>query len=155
MSDHRVAIWGLGLIGGSLALALKRSGWASRVVALERGDALPRLDGFAGVDVAVDVADTQAVEEALSDASITVLATPVSAIIATLPQALKQSPVVTDCGRSCRVIPWPAGSTEASSMRGWIFLSLGAGSFAPRAPTKTRSLSSKISCAPSARPRIG
>jgi prephenate dehydrogenase len=48
--------------------------------------------------VAVDVADTQAVEEALSDASITVLATPVSAIIATLPQALKQSPVVTDCG---------------------------------------------------------
>ena len=104
MTDRRVAIWGLGLIGGSLALALKRSGWASRVVALERGDALPGLDGFGGIDAAVDVADMRAVERTLSDVSVTVLATPVSAIVATLPQALERSPVVTDCGSTKRTI---------------------------------------------------
>lgn len=111
MSDRSVAIWGLGLIGGSLALALKQAGFASRVVALERAHALRDANGFSGVDEVVDVANSNALEQALADAAVTVLATPVSAIVATLPFALERGRVITDCGSTKSTIVEAAASS--------------------------------------------
>ncbi len=98
------------MIGGSLALALKRSGWASNIVGIERCAALRGLRSFAGVDEVVDAADGAAVERALRDASISVLATPISAIVTTLPQALEHAQVLTDCGSTKASIAAAASS---------------------------------------------
>ena len=94
---RRVAIIGLGLIGGSLGGALKRQGLADTVVAgsrsqrtLERGLALGVVD-----EIHQDPA------EAVRDADLVFLAVPVSAmetVMQTLAPALADDAIVTDGG---------------------------------------------------------
>jgi prephenate dehydrogenase len=90
-----VAIIGLGLIGGSLGMALRRSG-RYRVIGISRRPATLHDAKRLG---AADTVTTQF--SALSDADIVVLATPVALLLATLRRALphlKRGAIVTDVG---------------------------------------------------------
>ena len=94
---NKLLIFGVGLIGGSLALALKRAHAVQHIVGIGRaGDSLqPALD--LGV---IDEA-THDLESALADADMVVIATPVAqipAILTTIAPHLGPHTVVTDVG---------------------------------------------------------
>ncbi|SES89065.1 prephenate dehydrogenase [Natronincola peptidivorans] len=93
----QIAIIGMGLIGGSLALALKNAGYKGRIIgcdlspeALEEGLAM----------VAIDAA-TQDLKEAVIKAELVIIATPVgfySNIFQEIAEALSKDTIVTDVG---------------------------------------------------------
>jgi prephenate dehydrogenase len=93
----RVAIVGVGLIGGSLALALRRAGAASTIVAADRDlQAIERASALGIIDQAAD-----SVSEAARGADLVVVALPVRAIGGALHDvglALEPHAVVTDVG---------------------------------------------------------
>jgi prephenate dehydrogenase len=93
----RVAIVGVGLIGGSLALALRRAGAASTIVAADRDvQALERASSLGVIDAAA-----QSPSEAARGADLVVIAVPVRAIGGALHDvglALEPHAVVTDVG---------------------------------------------------------
>lgn len=92
-----VAIVGVGLIGGSLGMALKSRRLAQRVIGVGRTH--ERLD-IAKVLGAIDWGTTR-LEDAVSDADIVVLCTTVGHILETLPAtlaAVKPGAIVTDVG---------------------------------------------------------
>jgi prephenate dehydrogenase len=78
LSEATVAVVGLGLMGGSLALALR--GQCARLVGVARTEETARAALKAGVVDAVC-----SLEEAVREADIVVMATPVRHIIATIP----------------------------------------------------------------------
>jgi prephenate dehydrogenase len=92
----RVAIAGLGLIGGSFALALRRAGLASAITGVDANRdhaatarSLGLVDELAGLESAASLAD------------VVILAMPVDAIVATLPRLLDALPpggVAIDAG---------------------------------------------------------
>lgn len=93
---NRLAIIGVGLIGGSAALALKQSGQAGRILGIgRRPEELQEALRLGVVDeIATDL-------EAVCDADVVLLATPVgqfSAIMQAIAPHLKASAVVTDAG---------------------------------------------------------
>lgn len=94
----RVAIIGFGLIGASLALALKESDFSCTITALDRAERLDDVTSCLSVDQTVDVGQKGLAEAALSQSDVAVLAAPVSQIVKMLPWALAHCPVVTDCG---------------------------------------------------------
>jgi prephenate dehydrogenase len=105
----QVSIIGLGLIGGSLAQALRRALPRLRLVGIERAAALPRL--AAGlVDEALSEHDEARVDAALGASELICVATPVGAISGWLERALRHPAVVTDCGSSKRAISAAAGA---------------------------------------------
>ena len=93
----KVAIFGVGLIGGSFALALKKAGAAGRIVgagrslrSLERACELGIIDSYA-----------TSAAEAVSEADLVLIAAPVAqtgAILAAIRPHLKPGAVVTDAG---------------------------------------------------------
>jgi prephenate dehydrogenase len=94
----RVVVMGCGLIGGSIVKRLRERGGAASLAAVDRAEVLaaaaPLLDEGAEPD-------TEAVTRLLARADLVVLAMPLDAIAAALPQVLDRiSPnaVVTDCG---------------------------------------------------------
>jgi prephenate dehydrogenase len=93
----RVAIVGVGLIGGSLALALRRAGAAATIVAADRDlQALERASALGVIDQAAD-----SVSEATRGADLVVIALPVRAIGGALHDvglAMEPHAVVTDVG---------------------------------------------------------
>jgi prephenate dehydrogenase len=93
---ERVAVVGLGLLGGSVALAAKRRGVASRVVgATRREGARERALRGGAVDEVVPL------EEVARGADLVVLATPLYAmaeVLCRLAPALQEGAVVTDVG---------------------------------------------------------
>ncbi len=93
----KVAIVGVGLIGGSLSMALKSRRLAQRVVGVERSpERLETAKALGAIDVG-----TTSLEEAASDADIVVLCTTVGHILKNLPQTLarvKPGAIVTDVG---------------------------------------------------------
>ncbi|MGD9020069.1 MAG: prephenate dehydrogenase/arogenate dehydrogenase family protein [Desulfuromonadales bacterium] len=93
----KLAIVGVGLIGGSLALALKQAGAVGHVVGIGRG--LPNLETASRLGV-VD-SYTQDVAAGVADADVVFLATPVQALGALAKQAmphLKSGAILTDGG---------------------------------------------------------
>ena len=94
---RRLGIVGVGLIGGSLALALRRAGGATQVVAFDRDkQALERAAAMGVVDAAA-----ASTSEAAKGADLVVVAVPVRAIGPVLHDiALTLAPhaVVTDVG---------------------------------------------------------
>jgi len=111
----RLAIVGFGLIGGSVALAARARGVASRVVAVDRAEvaALPAARDAA--DEIVDFADEPRARRLLAEAELVVVATPVGAIEAVIGEVLDVAEVVTDCGSTKRAI---LASASRSSRRG-------------------------------------
>ncbi|MEO6847141.1 MAG: prephenate dehydrogenase/arogenate dehydrogenase family protein [Chthoniobacterales bacterium] len=102
MSFKRVSIFGAGLIGGSLALALQSSGIASQVAVWARRketvDALKKL-GFSHA--------SQSLEEIAADAEIAIICTPVVSILEIgeqLSKMLPPSSFVTDAGSTKHTI---------------------------------------------------
>jgi prephenate dehydrogenase len=94
---NKIAIFGVGLIGGSFALALKRAQAVEQVIgvgrstaSLERARSLGIIDRIAG-----------SVGEAVSEADLVLVAAPVAqthAILASIQPHLKPGTVVTDAG---------------------------------------------------------
>ncbi len=93
----KIAVFGVGLIGGSFALALKRAGAVERIVGVGRTAAtLSRAKELGIVD-----ATTTSVSEALADADLVLIAAPVAqteAILAAIAPHLQPGTVVTDAG---------------------------------------------------------
>ena len=100
MSDFRVgrlAVIGVGLIGGSLALALKEAGCVDEVVGCGRGK--PNLETALNLGI-IDRYERDP-QKAVADADIVFLATPVRSLATTVAEiapALKQGTIITDGG---------------------------------------------------------
>lgn len=93
---NRLAIFGVGLIGGSVALALKQSGQAGTIVGIGRNqDGLQEALRLGVIDEAASS------PEAVRDADVVLLATPVGqfpAIMQAIAPHLGPNTVVTDAG---------------------------------------------------------
>lgn len=100
----RLVLVGLGLIGGSVALAHRARQPNAERVGIDVSEVLDKPAAAAAVEQRVDVADHAAVRRALAGASLVVLAMPVHEIVKQLPEALELANVVTDCGSTKRVI---------------------------------------------------
>jgi prephenate dehydrogenase len=99
----RLAVVGVGLIGGSLALALKEAGAVGHVVGIGRG--LPNLETAMRLGV-VD-SFSQSLDKGVVDADVVFLATPVQALGAVAKQAmpyLKSGAIITDGGSVKRAV---------------------------------------------------
>jgi prephenate dehydrogenase len=102
----RIAIVGLGLIGGSLGLAARRLGVRVAGIDFERVVLGERARDCA--DELVPSEDRAACAAALANAEVAVLAAPVSVIVAELGSVLERCGTVTDCGSTKRQIAWAA-----------------------------------------------
>jgi prephenate dehydrogenase len=94
---ERVAIIGLGLIGGSLGMALRRLGLAAEVVGIGRSEEKLQL----GVEVGAADTVTTDLQSGVAGASLVVVATPVSTVVPVVREAaphLRPGTVVTDVG---------------------------------------------------------
>ena len=102
---RRITIWGVGLIGGSLGLALKKNGFRGQRVGLGRN--IDRLEKARQHD-AVDVVTTE-VEQGVRGSDLVVLCTPVELIPVLVQQIVEvvgsqQSMVLTDVGSTKSVL---------------------------------------------------
>ncbi|PLY12110.1 MAG: prephenate dehydrogenase/arogenate dehydrogenase family protein [Desulfuromonas sp.] len=93
----RLAVVGVGLIGGSLALALKEAGAVGHVVGVGRG--LPNLEK--ALELGVVDSFTQNLSEGVADADVVFLATPVRTLPVVAAEAvkvMKPGAILTDGG---------------------------------------------------------
>ncbi len=102
---RRITIWGVGLIGGSLGLALKKNGFRGQRVGLGRN--IGRLEKARQHD-AVDVVTTD-MAEGLHESDLVVLCTPVEMVPVLVQQIIEsvgsqQSMVLTDVGSTKSVL---------------------------------------------------
>lgn len=101
-SFSKLVIFGVGLIGGSLALALRERGASGRVVGVGRhAQSVARALELHVIDAAVTLADDAALADALSGADIVLLAAPVAqthALLARIAPHLDATTIVTDAG---------------------------------------------------------
>jgi prephenate dehydrogenase len=98
----KLAIVGLGLIGGSMALDLKAAGFATFVVGVDGNPDHAEKAKLLGL-----VEKTESFDEACSTADVIVIATPVHSISKLIPLALdkmKKGAVVTDVGSTKKQI---------------------------------------------------
>lgn len=99
---NRVAIIGLGLMGGSWGLALKQHGFSGRRVGCDRREILERALARAAVDEAVED-----VSAAAAKADLIILAAPVGTILELFPRlksCAMPHALVTDVGSTKRLI---------------------------------------------------
>ncbi len=107
---ERIAVVGLGLVGGSLALAAKQAWPRALVIGVDTNDVLERAVHMHAVDVGANDIVVAA------DAELVVLAAPVAAniqLLADLPEYLNGDCIVTDVGASKRTIVDAARSLPA------------------------------------------
>jgi prephenate dehydrogenase len=103
MHFKHIAIVGVGLIGGSFALAARRAGIAERLTGWDRKDTLDEARARGVIDGVEDAFDSGRV----SDADFVYLAAPVGAILSFLrlhAKSLKSGAIVTDAGSTKREI---------------------------------------------------
>ena len=96
MQTSKITIVGCGLIGGSLGSALRASGFRGRISGSDAPEVLEKAIRLGAIDVAAP-----AVESAVQDADVIVLATPISSILALLPIVAEHAPahaLITDTG---------------------------------------------------------
>ena len=105
---RRITIWGVGLIGGSLGLALKKNGFQGERVGLGRN--IGRLENALACD-AVDVVTTE-IEEGIRESDLVVICTPVE-LIPMLVQRIAES---VD-PQQHRIVLTDAGSTKSVLVR--------------------------------------
>jgi prephenate dehydrogenase len=107
----RVAVFGLGLIGGSLALALRSRRPGVELWGIDHPGVLGSDAARATAQSLIDVGNEAAVMAAVSEADLVIFATPVRAICAVLPRVLESARLVTDCGSTKRAIVAAAGAS--------------------------------------------
>ena len=105
---RRITIWGVGLIGGSLGLALKKNGFQGERVGLGRN--IGRLENALACD-AVDTVTTE-VAEGIRGSDLVVICTPVE-LIPMLVQCIVESVVP----QRDRIVLTDAGSTKSVLVR--------------------------------------
>lgn len=110
-----VVVVGLGLLGGSFALALRELDAEARITAVDRPAVLARPAAERAAQVLLDTADTPAVNRAVESAELVLVATPVTAIVSMLPELVERARIVTDCGSTKRVV---AQAVAGSARRG-------------------------------------
>jgi prephenate dehydrogenase len=96
-SFNKVVIFGAGLIGGSFALALKKSGAAAQVVGMGRSQAVLQRAKELGIIDAIGAS----VADAVKDADLVLIAAPVAqtgAILTSIKLHLQPGTIVTDAG---------------------------------------------------------
>lgn len=104
MTLSQLTIFGAGLIGGSIALAARKRGLATRIVAIDCQSAPPPTQTPV-FDEWVDATKASAVDACLAQSELTVLCVPVRTIIELLPEILNKTPgLVTDCGSTKRAV---------------------------------------------------
>lgn len=99
-----LTIVGFGLIGASLAAALRARDPKVRIVAADLPATLQQEAVMALTDERCDATDPVALEAAMGATELTVLAAPVKVIEQQLPTALRASKLITDCGSTKRSI---------------------------------------------------
>jgi prephenate dehydrogenase len=107
MLFERVSIIGLGLLGGSWALALKENGFSGTVHGCDRREILQQAASLKVID-----GGSEDVLEAVRDTDLVILAAPVAAILDLLPKlplALSAHTLITDVGSTKRLICERAG----------------------------------------------
>ncbi len=109
-----ITIVGVGLIGGSLAMALRKSGFEGRIRGVSRPEPLEEAIGKGLIDEGFDY---QQLGEAVSGSQLVVLATPISRIIELIAElgavgdALTPGTVITDVGSTKEEIMQAAASS--------------------------------------------
>lgn len=98
----RVVIVGLGLIGGSMARALRERLPALGLVGVDRPEVIAADTARQLVDRSIADADASEVERAFADADLVFLAAPINGIRRWLGPALARGALVTDCGSTKR-----------------------------------------------------
>lgn len=105
MPFERISILGCGLIGGSFGLGLKRAAYQGEIVGWDRKETLEKAKQRGAID-----RGTTELAEAMADADLVYLATPVVLILELLPQVgrhARPGALVTDSGstkvRICRL----------------------------------------------------
>lgn len=97
-----VTVIGIGLIGGSLALSLKRNGFASKIIAVDNNEShLQKALALGIADKALPLM------QAISESQLTIVAIPVDSAIAILPEILDhitEDQMVVDMGSTKRDI---------------------------------------------------
>jgi prephenate dehydrogenase len=104
MKDMKITIIGCGLIGGSLALALKRRRPEFSVACLDLPDRVPAIRE-AGISDAVGTVDDLA--SFVPQSSIVIIATPVDKVLATISELrpfLSENAIVSDVGSTKKAI---------------------------------------------------
>ena len=99
---RQITICGVGLIGGSLGLALKKAGFAGRVVGFGRPVTLEKAQRRGAID-----SGASNLAEAVADADVVYLATPILTILellGKLPPLVKAEALITDAGSTKAVI---------------------------------------------------
>ena len=105
---QRITIWGVGLIGGSLGLALKKNGFQGQRVGLGRN--ISRLETALALD-AVDVITTD-LAEGLKETDLVVLCPPVTLVPMFVEQIIES---VGTCQN--RIVLTDVGSTKSTMVR--------------------------------------
>ncbi len=98
---HRIGIVGLGLIGGSVALAARQAWPSALVIGVDRKDVLERAMLLHAIDVAADDLVV------LAEADLVILAAPIQQnldVLKDLPDNIAGSAVITDTGSTKRAI---------------------------------------------------
>jgi len=119
MQISKIAIVGCGLIGGSLGSALRTSGFRGGIAGSDAPEILEKAVRLGAINFAAP-----AIESAVQDADVIVLATPISSILALLPVVAEHAPaqaLITDTGSTKVEIVAKAKNVFGASAH-WRFL---------------------------------
>ncbi len=119
MSAIKLCVIGTGLIGGSLALALKQKKYCAEIIGAGRSEATLKKAVELGV---VDHYETSP-ENAVADADIVVVAVPLGAMHAvfkSISTALKPGAIVTDAGSAKQSVIMDAAKSLASHFANFV-----------------------------------
>jgi prephenate dehydrogenase len=110
-----VAVYGLGLLGGSFALGLRAIDPSTHITGIDVPEVLGRRAAQLAAQALVAVDDAPSVDAAIARADLTLLAAPVGRIVTVLPHVLERARLVTDCGSTKRAI---VAAAATSTRRG-------------------------------------
>jgi prephenate dehydrogenase len=110
-----VTILGLGVIGGSMARALRARLPGLRLIGVEREEVVAAVGAGDLVDDCLCERDEGAVERAFASSQLVFLAAPISGITRWLGRALEHAPLVTDCGSTKRELVRAARESPGAS----------------------------------------
>jgi prephenate dehydrogenase len=100
----RLAVFGFGLIGASVAAAVRKAAPDVEIIAIDLPPTLASAEVRALSNQQIDSADQANIQRAASAAELCLLAAPVSVIESALPALLDTAQAVTDCGSTKRSI---------------------------------------------------
>lgn len=100
----QIAVFGFGLVGASIAAAVRKSAPETKIVAVDLPAVLASQEVQALSHEQIESDDRSRVRALAEGADLCVLAAPVSVITAQLPALLESARVVTDCGSTKRSI---------------------------------------------------